>query len=247
MKKVFLIPIITAALLLMSNVKISAQDAVGILQKVDQILNAPKDQKIMTTITLFDKQSRQSLRTMSMVQKGSDKRLVKILSPADQKGIGFLSLPNDNLTVYLPAYGKTRKISSSVKNSKFAGTDFTYEDMEAKKYSQKWTPKLINSSGDQFVLQLNLKEDVVSDYSKLIMYVRKSDNYPIKVEHFDKSGKLYKVLTDNNVVKTDGYQIAKELVMEDKKSGTKTKMTVTSVTFDNGLKDDYFSERELIK
>jgi len=247
MKKIFLIPFLSAALMISTCLKITAQDAAAILQKVDYILNAPKDQKIMTTITLYDKQSRQSLRTMSMVQKGSDKRLVKILSPADQKGIGFLSLPNDNTTVYLPAYGKTRKIAGSVKNSKFAGTDFTYEDMEAKKYTSKWVPKLISSDNGYYKLELNPKTGIISDYSKLNMYVRTTDNYPMKIEHFDKSGKLCKILTDNNVVKTDGYQIAKELIMEDKRTGTKTKMTVTSVTFDNGLSDDYFSERELIK
>lgn len=247
MKRKILTTALAATTLLFATANLAAQDAAGILQKVDFLLNAPKDQKIATTITIFDKSSRQSNRTMSMLQKGSDKRMVKILSPADQKGIAFLSLPNDNLTVYLPAYGKTRKIASSVKNSKFAGTDFTYEDMEAKKYSLKWTPKLNSSANGYHVLELTPKTGVITDYSKLIMYVRTSDNYPVKIEHFDKSGKLSKVLSDNNIVKVDGYMIAKELVMEDKKNGTKTKMTVTSVTFDNGLSDDYFSERELIK
>lgn len=224
-----------------------AQDASAILLKVDQILNAPKDQDLQTTIYIFDKNGKQSTRTMTMIQKGSDKRLVKFLTPADQKGIGFLSLPNDNLTLYLPAFGKTRKIASSVKNSKFAGTDFSYEDMEAKKYSEKWIPSLKSKTTDNYVLELTPKQGIVTDYSKLIMYIRLSDNYPVKIEHYDKSGKLYKVLTDNNIIKVGKYLVAKELVMEDKKNMTKTKMVVTSVKYDNGFGDDMFSERELIK
>ncbi len=230
-----------------AQLKTAAQDASAILLKVDNLINAPKDQFLSTTITIFDKSSRESVRTMNVKQKGSDKRLVKFLTPSDQKGIGFLSLPNDNLTVYLPAFGKTRKIASSVKNSKFAGTDFSYEDMEAKKYSSRWLPKLKSTANGYHILELNPKAGIITDYSKLIMYVRTTDNYPVKVEHYDKSGQLYKVLTDNNIVKIGGYTIAKELVMEDKKSGTKTKMTITSAKFDNGFSDDVFTERELIK
>lgn len=247
MKKIFLIPLLSAALIITASMNATAQDAATILLKVDNIINAPKDQLLSTTITIFDKASKQSVRTMDMKQKGSDKRLVKFLTPSDQKGIGFLSLPNDNMTVYLPAFGKTRKIASSVKNSKFAGTDFSYEDMEAKKYSSKWIPKLTTTANGHYVLELTPKAGIITDYSKLVMYVRTTDNYPVKIEHYDKSGKLYKVLTDNNIVKIGGYTIAKELVMEDKKNGTKTKMTITSAKFDNGFKDDLFCERELIK
>lgn len=247
MKKIFLIPALSIALIILTVMNVTAQDASAILLKVDNIINAPKDQLLSMTITIFDKAAKQSQRTMSLMQKGSDKRLVKFLTPADQKGIGFLSLPNDNMTVYLPAFGKTRKIASSVKNSKFAGTDFSYEDMEAKKYSSKWIPKLNATANGFYVLELSPKEGIATDYLKLIMFVRTLDNYPVKIEHYDKSGKLYKVLTDNNIVKIGSYTIAKELVMEDKKSGTKTKMVITSAKFNNGFSDDIFSERELIK
>ena len=119
--------------------------------------------------------------------------------------------------------------------------------MEAKRYSSKWNPKLITTAGGYYVLELTPKTGIVTDYLKLMMYVRTQDNYPVKVEHYDKGGKLYKVLTDNKITKIGSYTIAKELVMEDKKNGTKTKMVMTSIKFDNGFTDDIFSERELIK
>ncbi len=108
MKKNIVTSLIIAALALFLNpLNSSAQMiAAQILSKVDDILNAAKDQTLSTTITLIDKAGKTSTREMNLVQKGSDKRLVKFLSPSDQKGIGFLSLPHDNLTVYLPAFGK---------------------------------------------------------------------------------------------------------------------------------------------
>ena len=82
-------------------------------------------------------------REMSMLQKGSEKRFVKFLSPTAQAGIAFLSLPDDVMYIYLPALKKVRRIASHVKNTKFAGTDFTYEDMEAARYSDKYIPEFI--------------------------------------------------------------------------------------------------------
>lgn len=224
-----------------------SQNAAQILLAVDNNINAAKDQNISTTITIIDKSGKQSVREMTLLQKGSDKRLVKFLSPADQKGIGFLSLPGDNLTLYLPAFGKTRKIASSVKNTKFAGTDYSYEDMEAKRYSDKWIPKYIKTEGGNYVLELTPKPGTVTDYSKLVIYARTTDSYPVKIEHFDKGGKLYKIMVASNIQKVGKYQIAKETVLSDLRTGSKTKMVMTVVKFDTGLTDNNFTERELMK
>jgi outer membrane lipoprotein-sorting protein len=224
-----------------------SQNAATILLGIDNNINAAKDQSISTTISIIDKSGKQSVREMTLIQKGSDKRLVKFLSPADQKGIGFLSLPGDNLTLYLPAFGKTRKIASSVKNTKFAGTDYSYEDMEAKKYSDKWNPKFIKTEGGNNVLELTPKAGTVTDYSKLVMYARTADNYPVKIEHYDKGGKLYKIMNASNIQKVGKYQIAKETVLADLRTGSKTKMVITLVKFDTGLTDNNFTERELMK
>lgn len=233
---------------MLSGTRAEAQlSASQILTNVDNFLNSPKDQTMMTTILLIDKTGKTSTRTMNLFQKGSDKRLVKFLSPADQKGIGFLSLPNDNLTVYLPAFGKTRKIASSVKNTKFAATDYSYEDMEAKKYMARYTPKLLKTEGGNYVLELTPKPGVVTDYSKLIMYCRTTDCYPVKVEHYDKGGKLYKTLVASKIEKVGKYTIAKETVLTDHRTGSKTKMIITDIKYDQGLSDDKFTERELMK
>jgi hypothetical protein len=57
-------------------------------------------------------------------------------SPASEAGIAFLSLPDDLMYLYMPAFGRERRIASHVKNQSFAGTDFSYEDMEAREYAQ---------------------------------------------------------------------------------------------------------------
>lgn len=236
-----------ATFLLFSAIAASAQDAITTMNKVDSVLNAFKDQSMTVQLLLIDKGGKQSERELKMLQKGSDRRLVKFTSPADQKGIAFLSLPNDVMYLYLPAFGKTRRIASHVKNGKFAGTDFTYEDMEAKKYSEKWIPGLEKTESDVIILKLLPQKDAQTDYSQLLLTVRKDNYYPTKIEHFNKGGKLCKILTRTGIEKVNGYWYAKESEMNDLTAEHKTKMIIKETVFDSKLGEDLFTERYLTR
>ncbi len=216
-----------------------------ILNAVDEVLNAPKDRKMNMRLVLIDKAGNEKVREIIMMQKGGNKRMGKIVSPADQKGIGFLSLPNDVTYIYMPAYKKTQLIASHVKHNKFAGTDFTYEDMEAKNYADDWQPELIGEEDGHYILELELKEDSQSEYSKLVMWVDKENFYPTRLEHYDKGGNLYKVMISEEAVEIDGYWVATESQMEDLKMKHKTTMILIDVEFDSDLSDDLFTERYL--
>lgn len=218
-----------------------------ILEKVDDTLNAPKDKDAKIKLTIIDRKGRKEEREMIMLQKGSNKRLVKFISPAEHRGIGFLSLPNEVMYLYLPAFAKTRRIASHVKNTKFAGTDFTYEDMEAKRYSESWAPELIRTEDNQYVLLLKPKPDTKTQYSKIVMWVRSENFYPSKVELYDKGERLYKILTMEKVEKIGNYWVSKELQMEDLKEGRKTVMETIEIKLDSNLSDEIFTERYLMR
>ena len=221
--------------------------AEDILKNADAVVNAPKDQDLKVKLILTDKKGKEKTREMSMLQKGSDKRMVKFLSPADQKGIAFLSLPDDVMYLYLPAFKKIRRIASHVKNTKFAGTDFTYEDMEAVRYSDKYIPEFIKKEGDHYILHLTPKEGVKTDYAKLIMWIRMDNFYLTKMEHYNKGDKLFKIMTRDKIEKIDEYWIARESKMQDLKAKHSTKMIFEEVKFDSGFSDDKFTKRNLKK
>ncbi len=216
-----------------------------ILEKVDAVINGPSDQEMNMKLVLIDKDGREQTREIMMMQKGNNKRIGKFISPADQKGIGFLSLPDNVFYIYLPAYKKTRRIASHIKNTKFAGTDFTYEDMEVKNYSQNWHPEMLKSDNNYYVLQLTPKKGTASEYGKIILSVRPDNFYPEKTEYYDKSGKIAKRMTSDQIEKINGCWIAKISLMEDLKSGHKTKMILEDVKFNAGLADNKFTERYL--
>jgi len=221
--------------------------AIQILQRADDVINAPKDQDLTIKLILIDKKGNEKVREMSMLQKGSDKRLVKFLSPADQKGIAFLSLPDDVMYFYMPAFKKIRRIASHVKNSKFAGTDFTFEDMEAVRYSDKYNPQFIKIEDNHFLLQLKPKEGIKTDYSKLIMWVSEDNFYITKIEHYNRGDKLFKIMTRDNIEKIGGYWLARESEMQNLKSKHSTKMIIEEVKFDSEFSNDLFTKRNLDK
>ena len=220
----------------------SRLSAVEILNKVDDVANAPKDQSYTSKIVLIDRLGGEKIQELIILQKGRDKRLAKVLSPADQKGIAFLTLPDGVQYLYLPAFAKAQRIDSALKDMSFTGTDFTYEDMEAGRQSDKWDPTVVKRDQDTIVLEMKPKPGKTSGYSKLVMWVSSANYVPTRVEHFDKNGKLCKVLTREKIQLVGGYWVAMETTMEDLKKQHKTKMIISDMRFDTNIPDSRFTE-----
>ena len=69
------------------------------------------------------------------VPDGTEKRIIKFLSPADVKGTGILIFDypekSDDMWIYLPALRKTRRIVSKEKSKSFMGSEFSNANMTA--------------------------------------------------------------------------------------------------------------------
>jgi len=230
-------------------ISVAAQElsALDIVKKSDATVNAPKDQYLDSKMILINKNGDQKVRKTVMYQKGDEKRLIRFLSPADQKGIGFLSLPNDINYLYLPAFHKVRKIASHVKNQSFAGTDFSYDDMSSFKYAEEYDPKLLETTEENYVLELTPKANIKKDYSKLKMLVAKESFYPVKIEHYDKAGNLWKVMVREKVVKKGDYWVSLKMEMKDLKKQHSTQTLIEKIELDTGLSDNIFTKRNLKK
>jgi outer membrane lipoprotein-sorting protein len=220
-------------------------DAAEILSRVDAVLNAPRDRRMEARLLLIDKNGNRQERVIEMLQKGADKRLARFLAPPDQRGISILSLPEGVIYLYLPAYKKVKRIAGHVKNSRFAGTDYTYADLEARSYSDDYTPALIESGDDYYLLELVPLPGADSDYARLRLWVRSDNFVTYKTEFYDRSNELSKRLTSTRIELIDGYWTAREHEMQDLVSGHRTLMVMSDIRFDTGLEDALFSQRTL--
>jgi len=221
-----------------------AQNAAQILKNVDNLMFASKDEVAHAKITLTDKRGNKRVREADIKRKGIDRMLFRFTAPSSQAGIAFLNLPNDIMYLYMPAFGKERRIASKVKSQKFAGTDYSYEDMESKTLTERYTPKYLRTEGTNYVLELTPKANYHSQYSKIILYANKTNYYPAKQEYYDRSGKLVKTGT-SNFEKLGKYWHARKVTLKDLKTNHTTILESTNVKYDQGLSDGIFSVRTL--
>ncbi len=242
-----LIPILAFTIVMFSVNLAMSLTAIEIVKKGDDVFNAPRDAHIISTMIIIDKNGNKSVRKSEMYQKGTEKRLVRFLYPPDQKGIAFLSLPNDVMYIYLPAFHKIRQIASHVKNQNFAGTDFTYDDLSAFRMAKGHTATLIGEDSTYYIIKLVPKKTTGKEYSFLKVWYRKDNFYPVKVEYYDKNGELFKILVRYNLKKIHGYWIPMEMEVKNIKKNHITKSKVEKVQFDLGLSDRIFTKRYMIR
>jgi len=222
-----------------------AQNAQSIVAKADDVANAPKDQTANMKMVLIDKDGNEKIREATFLQKGSEKRIMRFTAPADQKGIAFLSLPDDIQYLYMPAFHKVRRIASHVKNTKFAGTDFSYDDLSSFEYAKQYDAKQVSEDETYWVMELTPKTGVEKDYGKLIMSIRKDNYYPAKIDYYDKGGNLWKKMERREIKKVGKYWFAHEFEITDLKEEHSTKMILANVKFDTGISKKTFTQRYL--
>ncbi len=222
----------------------TAQNADSLLRYMDNLMLAPSDKEATVKIILKDKTGKEKVREALMKQKGKDKKLYRYTLPESQAGISTLSLPDGVMWLYMPAFGKPTKISLLAKSQTFTGTDFSYEDMENKAYSERYTPTLLESdNSESYLLELIPISDK-SKYSKIILHLNKTHYYPMKMEYYDIRGNIYKVAI-YKYTKKGKYWYAEEVMMTNLKKAHSTGIVMTDVKFDQGLSDDEFSVENL--
>jgi outer membrane lipoprotein-sorting protein len=227
-----------------------AADAAAVLKAVEDNtmgMNAPKDMEADMVMTIQDGAAvrvRQLHAWSRTVAGGDDLRMMKFLSPADVKGVGFLVLDEDTMYIYLPEFHRTRRIASSGRKDPFMGTDFSYEDMGTSAFSVHYTPKLLRESAGEWQLDLQRKPGSDKPYPRIVLSVDKGNSMPLRMEMYDASGSLGKV-AEQTARQVGGYWIMARIKMTNVKKGTSTVMEMKDVKTDQGLSDDVFSERFL--
>jgi outer membrane lipoprotein-sorting protein len=216
-----------------------AQTAETLLQKMDELMSAPQDKQAVVKIVLTNKSGKEKIREASLKEKGRFKKLYRYTKPEKQAGISTLSLPEDKMWLYMPAFGNPIKITLLSKSQTFTGTDFSYEDMSGRSYSERYTPKLVESNDSKTHLLELVPKSKKSKYSKIFLYLDKIQYYPVKLEYFNKNNIFSKVAT-YEYAKKGKYWYAKEVLMVDVKKDHSTAIFMSDVIFDQGIDDKEF-------
>lgn len=234
-----------ALLAVLSAAPAAAQDGAWILERVDSTLNAPGDVVATERMTLIDAGGREKVRTMRMYQKGPERRLLKFLTPADVRDVGFLRLADDQMYLYLPAFRRVRRIASSIKNEAFMGTDLSYEDLSRTRFGDDFRVVTATPAGQLYTLTLEPLPEADVSYSRIVMQVQRDTWVVTDLQLFGSDGRLAKTIAASNIERVDRYWIARRMEVTTVKDGHRTVLDLEELQFDTGLDDEFFSQRQL--
>jgi len=141
---------------------------------------------------------------------GIDKTNVLFSLPPEDAGLDLLVLsgvkePNDRMWLFMPGYRSVRQIPAS-NTQRFADTDLLYEDVrsQAGDRTSSFDYELgsdENRNGRTCkVITATPHEDASTSYGKRILWIDAEWHFPLRIEFYDRSGKLWKVLENTETV-----------------------------------------------
>jgi len=238
--------------ILISSIVILVGQPTGneLLNKAENIMDTEYSKAVLIQKIETTSGKMRTLKYRSYSANNGKKILMRYLEPARVRGNALLMKNNSkDIWMYNSRTRRVRKLASHAKRRNFEGSDFTYEDMGG---GRKWTDEYTAKNKGEgkvrgtpcFKLVCNPKKNKNPSYSKLIIWLRKSDAYPLKINYY-KNGKFLKTLFMQNIQNIEGILTAQKMVMKNHQEGTRTVMKYDKITYNIKLTKRFFSERNL--
>jgi len=213
------------------------------LQRIDAAAEVT-DAHLQLDLSVTDAQGNTSQRTIEIWQKGTEQRLVRMVTPSRLKGVSLLVRPGGALHLFLPSYPPSRRVVGSKRSNAFMGTDFAMEDLSRMTFAGRFDATVAHTEGDLIQLALTPLEDTGS--ASLQVWVA-SSGVPVvhRIDHLDEAGTVTRRLTMARIQAVSGVHLAHEMTVEDLKRGRTTVALVQSVEIGGGLPDHLFTVTHL--
>lgn len=261
-ERIFYIALVALFTLTAGSGNLQGQDARAIMEKNYYVMKVPT---IKNTIymTLVSATGNIRERKMNVVGKlrsnGIDSMLlIRFLYPADIKGTGFLQIEetegDDNMWVYLPGLGKTRRIVANNKKDSFFGSDFSYGDILPRKvdlFRHRLLQVETSDGNDCYVIESIPRDEheiMNSGYGKKISWIRKDNFVENKIEYYDGAGQLLKTqqVSDHTIVDSINHKwMARRREMITHRTNHRTILKLDHIRVGDSIPDAFFTTRTL--
>jgi Outer membrane lipoprotein-sorting protein len=186
----------------------------------------------MTIVSKTGAERKRELQVRSRREGDIAKTYIRINSPSDVAGMQLVMVDHpvgktDEQLVYMPALKRVNAISADSRKGSFAGSDFTYEDLEIREAA---TGSHVISSETPEAWVIDTTPAAGSSYTKLRSTIHKADMVIHRVEFYDASG-LVKVLEVKRTEKEGAVTIPVESELGNVRAGTKTRLVIVSHRF----------------
>lgn len=207
-------------------------------------------------MTIVNSKGKERIREFAMLrldleEGGKQMYYTYFRKPHDVSRLTFMvhKIPgaSDNRWLYIPAVDLIKRISADDKGSSFVGSDFTYEDVSGRHWSED-DHKILREDklGDNDVYVIESRPiEKYKGFSKKISYIDKGHYLPLKEEYYNKKDELVRIFTAEKIEDIDGIMTPTIRKMENVKKKRYTLVEFKDIKFNIGVKEEVFSERYL--
>jgi outer membrane lipoprotein-sorting protein len=257
MKTLVLVTSLAAGLSLAhAPARAQAPDAEALMKEAHlKMYYAGDDGSARVNMVITDKNNKARTRDFTILRKdleegGEQRYYVYFYEPNDVRRTTFMAWKNpksdDARWIYVPSLDLVKPLSANDKKSSFVGSDFAYEDVSGRHWSDdahKFAREEEKGGYQTWVIESTPKS---SDYfAKKTTWIDKASKLIVREEYFDTKGEVLKVLEITKIVTVDGYATAVERRMTSPRKQNATTIVFGSIDFDQGISTDIFSERYL--
>lgn len=186
-------------------------------------------------------------RSVSMLAwtQGDDRSLVRVTSPARDRGTGTLMRDN-NMWSYAPKINRVIKIPSSMMGQSWMGSDFSNKDVSrADDIVDLYEHTLLGTSEDDGHVVNEIEavplEDAAVVWGKEVLLIR-DDHVVLEHRFYDQDGELVKLLLSLEVGEMGGRSVAlRQRMINTEKPGEWTEIQLDAIEYDVALSDRLFS------
>lgn len=198
------------------SAKLQANDdaaAKGIVEKVDRIRFPQGGYQVIVKITNSTPGRDPDGREYEILSKGNDRTIIRTVAPAQDKGQVLLMRDRD-LWIFMPSVSQPIRLSAS---QRLTG-QVANGDLARANFSGDYNPAIIRTdtieNENYLVLELKAVDRTVT-YDKVVLWVNKNTDRPLKAEFYALSGRLLKTCRYQNYREAAGAFRPTRLVMED--------------------------------
>lgn len=216
-----------------------------VLAAMDAAVNRAKTHKFQYDVVTQEPGKPERKLQMSVLMKG-EKRLTEFHAPADMKGTKVLVLTPSQMYVYLPAFGKVRRIASHTTDQSLLGLTFSQDDFATQTLGGMYTAQIASETPTEYKLVATPKPGQTTPYAKIELTLPKDRMLPTELRYFNAAGKHIKTETRTGYSCEGDICTPGELKMVDHtRGGMWTRIVRKSWKVNEAIPDDVFSKRSL--
>lgn len=232
-----------------------APDARTIMEGV-YAQDTSRDMTMRAVLEIFDKTGQGKKKKFILQRIGSpgqSKTLLRFTDPEEIRGVALLSFNTKGATerqwLYTPAIDRVRSIQPREQSERFAGSDFTYEDI-AERGLDDFTYRIIGEGETMeghktFKIEAAPVSTDISQYRFIYFWVAQDVPVVLGAEMYDQGGRKVRVMHATTLKKASGVWGMRHVEMASVLENTRSIFTIDEVHFNTGLSEKLFTPEAL--